>query len=229
MKKRTTPTRPRQVAFVHTGSHFHLATLQDPALVALDVADVYAPELRPGGLDEYDSVYVAARLHPAVRRRIAPMLVDFLSRDGARMYVDGENGVGEWLPGTTEIRRGTNFWAWRIGEDVGRRSVNTGHPFWRRLSARSVHWHYHGVLDHPAAAVPLVALEETPTTHPSADPWGLEYRAVPGHRNTVMYYDAATFPAELVVSTMDASYHHGAGFMPGASQLLYRMFRWLGE
>ena len=157
------------------------------------------------------------------------LLVDFLSRDGARMYVDGENAVGDWLPGTDEIRRGTNFWAWRVGEDVGRRSVNTDHPFWRRLSGRSVHWHYHGVLDHPAAATPLVALADPQSEHSAADPWGLEYRAIPGHRNTLMYYDEQTFPAELVVSTMDASYHHGSGFMPGASQLLYRMLRWLGE
>src|SRR5699024_4682647 len=58
-------------------------------------------------------------------------------------------------------------------------------------------------------------------------PWGLEYRAIPGHPNTLMYYDDATFAAQLVDSTMDASYHHGAGFMPGASQLLYRMLGWL--
>ncbi|NKY55528.1 hypothetical protein HGA15_04995 [Nocardia flavorosea] len=42
-----------------------------------------------------------------------------------------------------------------------------------------------------------------------------------------MYYDAGTFAAEVVVSTMDASYHHGSGFMPGATQLMYRMMHWL--
>lgn len=42
-----------------------------------------------------------------------------------------------------------------------------------------------------------------------------------------MYYDAGTFPAEVVVSTMDASFHHGSGFMPGATQLMYRMLHWL--
>jgi len=219
-----------RTAFIHTGSYFHLATLKDPAVIAMDIADVYAPELSPGGLDDFDAVYVAARLHPGVREAIAPILIDFLNRDGARMYIDGENGVGQWLPGTTETSRGTNFWAWRIGEDVGRRSVNQEHPMWQRLSQRSVHWHYHGVLDHPDAAVPLVALEDFDDgVDDSADPWGLEYRAIPGHRNTLMYYDESTFTAELVVSTMDASYHHGAGFMPGASQLLYRMFGWLRE
>lgn len=146
------------------------------------------------------------------------------------MYVDGENSVGEWLPGTQERVRGTNFWAWRIGEDVGRRSVNQDHFFWQFLRDDAVHWHYHGVLSHPDSAVPLVRLEES--TDPVVsdgpdDPWGTPYRAIPGHANTLMYYDAGTFPAEVVVSTMDASYHHGAGFMPGASQLVYRMLYWL--
>ena len=43
-----------------------------------------------------------------------------------------------------------------------------------------------------------------------------------------MYYDAGIFSAELVVSTTAPSCHHGADFMPGADQLLHRMFRWLG-
>lgn len=125
---------------------------------------------------------------------------------------------------------GPIFWAWRTGEDVGRRSVNQDHPFWQWLSERAVHWHYHGVLDHPDAAVALVKLEELAVEDEeqrNRDPWGQDYRAVPGHHNTLMYYDDNTFAGEVVVSTMDASYHHGAGFMPGASQLLYRMFHWL--
>ncbi|WP_280413963.1 hypothetical protein [Nocardia carnea] len=218
-----------RVAFVHTGSFFHLADLRDPAVRAMGPVDVYAPDLEPGGLDGFDAVYVAARLHPAVLARIAPILVGFLDTPGARMYIDGENTVGDWLPGTTETPRGTNFWAWRIGEDVGRRSVNREHPFWDGLADDAVHWHYHGVLTHPDTAVPLVRLEELPehANAESGDPWGTPYRAVPGHSNTLMYYDAGTFAAEVVVSTMDASYHHGSGFMPGATQLMYRMMHWL--
>lgn len=218
----------RRTALLHTGSFYHLATLEDPAVSAMDIEDAYAPELHTGDLDAFDSLYVAARLHPGVRAKIAPLIRTFLNREGTRVYIDGENAVGAWLPGTTEARRGTNFWAWRIGEDVGRRSVHQDHPFWQHLSQRAVHWHYHGVLDHPDAAVPLVVLEHiTDDGSASQDPWGLEYRAIPGHKNTLLYYDDATFAAELVVSTMDASYHHGAGFMPGASQLLYRMLGWL--
>lgn len=215
----------RRVAFVHTGAFYHLACLADPALIAHDVVDVYAPELEPGGLDEFDAVYVAARLHPDVLARIAPILIDALARPGVRVAVDGENRVGEWLPGTTEIVRGTNFWAWRVGEDVGRRSVNPAHPMWAFLSDRSVRWHYHGVLAPPAGAEALVVLE--PVGEERIDPWGTAYTALEGHPNVLMYHDAVTFPAEIVVSTMDAAYHHGSGFMPGATQLLYRQLRWL--
>nr|MDK8534707.1 hypothetical protein [Gleimia europaea] len=66
-------------------------------------------------------------------------------------------------------------------------------------------------------------------TGPGVDPWGGHYLALPDHPNMLLYHDNVTFPAELVVSTMDATYHHGAGFMPGATQLLYRMLEWLGD
>ncbi|WP_427868606.1 hypothetical protein [Leucobacter luti] len=219
----------RRIGFIHSGSHFQLACLNDPAVVALDVVDCYAPELDAKDLEGLDALFVSARLHPGVIPAIAPLVLDFLAGEGRRVYVDGENSVGEWLPGTGEEPRGTNFWGWRVGEDVGRRSVNRTHPFWDRLSERSVHWHYHGVLTHPSAAVPLVRLEEIEDPPQSIDPWGLPYRALPDHPNTLLYVDSATFVAEIVVSTMDAAFHHGSGFMPGATQLFYRMLRWLGE
>lgn len=219
-----------RIAYLHAGTFFDLANLRDPALRSLGISDVYAPDLTPSGLDDFDGVYVAARLHPKVITRIAPILLGFLAKPGARVYVDGENSVGTWLPGTTEILRGTNFWAWRVGEDVGRRSVNQDHPFWQYLAPDAVHWHYHAVLTHPHSAVPLVRLEslaEHAGQAPLADPWSNQYRAIAGHPNTLLYVDEGSFAADIVVSTMDASYHHGSGFMPGASQLMYRMMRWL--
>ena len=219
-----------KIAYLHAGTFFDLANLHDPALRALGIADVYAPELTAGALDGFDAVYVAARLHPAVIAKVSPLLLDFLEKPGARMYVDGENSVGEWLPGTTQTLRGTNFWAWRVGEDVGRRSVNQDHQFWQYLAADAVHWHYHGVLTHPHSAVPLVRLEslaEHAGQPPVEDPWSNQYRAIADHPNTLLYFDDGSFAADIVVSTMDASYHHGSGFMPGASQLMYRMMRWL--
>ncbi len=225
---------PRRIAFIHDGSFFHLATLKDPAVQAYDVHSVYAPEMTPHSLDGIDAVFIAARLHSDVVKEIAPFIVEFLGREGTKVYIDGENNVGDWLPGTTETHRGTNFWAWRIGEDVGRRSVNPEHYLWGFLEDRAVHWHYHGVLSAPESATALVVLTELPEgandgciSSTGTDPWGGHYKAIPGHPNILLYHDAETFKAEVVVSTMDCTYHHGSGFMPGATQLLYRMLRWL--
>lgn len=250
----------KKIAYVHTGSFFHLATAADPAVRARNVEAVYWPEYA-GDFTEFDSVFLAARCHRAVISRNAAKLVTFLDGAGRKLYVDGSSQVGEWLPGTNEVMRGTNFWAWRTGENLGRISVNKDHPLWQYLSEESVHWHYHAVLDPPATATPLVILEPVPAaesaagaqpdalaagataqsvatqsstaqpaaTPPGIDPWGHDYRAIPGHANALLYYDAGTFPAEIVVSTMDASYHHGSGFMPGATQLLYRMLDWLRD
>lgn len=218
----------KKTAFVHTGSFYHLATLKDPAVVARDLTEVYWPDYT-GNFSEFDSIYLAARSHPRVLEQKHDQLVNFLQQPGKKLYIDGCNQVSKWLPGTTEIPRGTNFWSWRTGEDLGRRSVNQTHPIWEYLSEEAVHWHYHGALTPPQGAVPLVRLEKVEPTGPGVDPWGGEYLAAPDSENVLLYFDEVTFPAQIIVSTMDASYHHGSGFMPGATQLLYRMLIWLAE
>lgn len=228
---RNHPDRPRKVAFIHSGSFFHLATLADPAVRALDLVEVYAPEMDADSLSGCDSVFLAARQHPDVLTATAPLILAALNNTGTKVYIDGENAVGSWLPGTSDIHRGTNFWAWRTGEDVGRRSVNPDHHMWNYLNDFAVHWHYHAVLAPPPGAVPLVTLEESGCGGSNAgpDPWGQDYLAVPDHPNVLLYHDAVTFPAEVLVSTMDSAYHHGSGFMPGASALLYRVLSWLRQ
>jgi hypothetical protein len=236
-----------KLAFVHTGSCYHLADLADPAVQAFDVADVYAPDLRPGGLDAFDAVFLACRQHPGVMGRIGPIIVDFLSQPGRRLVIGGENAIGAWLPEATEEQRGTNFWAWRTGEDLGRHSVNRDHPLWAYLSDESVHWHYHGVLVPPPGATALVVLEPVAGrlgdgagdgvgdgagdgagggAGGEADD-GADYLALPDHPNALLYHDDVSHAGELVAMTMDPSYHHGSGFMPGATQLLYRLLAWL--
>lgn len=224
----TSTTARTRIAVVHGGAPFHLADLADPAVRARDVVEVYAPQMTAHSLDNVTALYLAARQHPAVMRRIAPFVLDFLNRPGNRAVIDGENQVGTWLPGTTEERRGTAFWTWRTGEDLGRRSVRLDHPLWDYLNDEAVHWHYHAVLAPPPGAAALVVLEPVLGADPDRrDPWGLAYGALPDHPNALLYHDAVTFPAEVVVQTMDATYHHGAGFMPGATQLFYRLLDWL--
>lgn len=221
----------KTIAFIHSGSFFHLADLRDPALKAYDVRGVYAPEMHEHSLDGCDALFLGARQHPDIMNRIAPFVIEFMRRPGVKTYIDGENNVGAWLDGVEESHRGTNFWAWRTGENLGRTSVNKEHPVWGYLSEEAVHWHYHAVLNPPKGATPLVVLEvlEDHQDSDHLDPWGGHYLAIPGHQNVLLYHDSVSFPSEVIVSTMDCSYHHGAGFMPGATQLLYRMLRWLSS
>lgn len=226
-----------KIAFVHSAAFYHLACLADPAVKSYDVVDVHAMDLGAAGergdaaraaLADCDAVYVAARIHPKAMAAAAPALVGALQRPGLRMAIDGENAVGSWLPGTTEELRGINFWWWRTGEDVGLRTLNKEHPLWTDcLSEPAVRWHTHGVLAPPAGATPLAML--VPIGEDRTDPWAGTYTAIEGHPNIVLYHDEVTFPAEVLVSTMDAAYHHGQGFMPGATQLFYRKLRWISQ
>jgi hypothetical protein len=180
--------------------------------MSLDLVDLYAPELTSQALAQVDSLFVACRQHPAVMARNAPLVLEFLSRPGARVVIGGENRVSSWLPGAQEEPRPTNFWAWRTGEDPTRRPAGQGDPLWDYLDRSAVDWHHHGALTVPPGATALVTLEE-----------GIE------PPKAIIYRDPASFPAEVVVMTMDPTYHHGCGFMPGATQLLYRLLGWLGR
>ncbi|WP_257203215.1 hypothetical protein [Corynebacterium cystitidis] len=223
----------RTIAFVHTGSNYHLTTLADPALQAYDVADVYLPEYADNGGDfsEFDSIYIASRNHPTVMAERGALLAAALDRPDTKVFVDGVAEINAWLPGVHDEPRGCNFWGWRLGEDVGIRNCNEDHPMWRNyLSHRAMHWHYHGVLTPPAGAVPLLKLVELDEpTGPGVDPWGTSYPAIPGHDNVLAFYDNSTYAAEVIVTTLDASFHHGLGFMPGATQLMLRMLAWLND
>lgn len=200
------------LAFVHSGSYFHLADLADPAIAAFNPRPVYAPDMQPGELATADAVYLGCRQHPEVMARMAPEILAVLARPGTKVVIGGENQVGSWLPGVREEYRETVFWAWRTGQDTTRRLVHPEHAMWRHLNRAAVDWHHHGALYPPEGATPLVILNE-----------GAE------ETGCIIYHDAASFAGQVVVTTMDPSYHHGSYFMPGATQLLYRLLRWLAE
>lgn len=200
----------KKIGFIHAGSFYHLACLVDPALRAWNVQDCYAPELGDGELFGFDALLLADRQHPDTMKKLAPQLLDYLSLKGRRLYIGGENQVDRWLPGVRAEARETNYWSWRTGEDAGQRVRNADHFMWDYFSQESLVWHYHGVLFPPPGAVSLAGLEE-----------GLD------NEGSLLYYDGQSHQAELVATTMDPTYHHGSGFMIGATQLLYRVVRWL--
>jgi len=198
-----------RIAFLYGGSHAQLATLADPALAPYRMRPVH---LRTGGLgdlDDADVVVVADRLRPDLLTQWTETIIGCVDR-GATVLIFGENNVGQWLPGVREQSRPTVFWWWRTGEDHRLRRRAPEHPAWEFFSERSVIWHYHGVLEPAPGAVSLVDLH---TEDGSRD-------------GSILYIDELTTAGRLLVTTMDPVYHHGSGFMPGATQLLYSALYW---
>lgn len=201
------PRMPR-IALAHTGTSSQLATLRDPALAPYRIADAYLPTLEPGALDEVDVLIVADRSHP---ERLREHAADFLAvaERGGVLVVFGENQVQDWLPGVLWHAVPTNFWWWRTGEDHGMRQRSPLDPIWPYFSDRAVIWHHHGALTPPSGAVPLIDLEYN------------------GERvGVTAYVDRESTQGIVFATTMDPCFHHGAGFMPGATQLLYQTLRW---
>ena len=204
-------TCPATVAMLHCGSHAQLATLADPALGPLDVRAVHARTGTAADLDGVDVVVVADRIRPDLLRPWAPALVG-RAEAGATLVVLGENDVS-WLPGARMEPRPTIFWWWRTGEDSRIRPRRGDHPATAWFSDRALVWHYHGVLTPPEGAVSLVDLQ---TEDGRTD-------------GSLLYVDEVSTAGRLLVTTMDPVYHHGSGFMPGATQLLYAALRWATE
>lgn len=202
-------TRPATVAMLHCGSYAQLATLADPALAPLGVRPVHARSGASADLADADVVVVADRIRPDLLRPWAPALVA-RAEAGATLVVLGENDVGSWLPGAREQARPTIFWWWRTGEDSRIRPRRGDHPAGEWFADRALVWHYHGVLTPPHGAVSLVDL----------------HTGDGGVDGSLLYVDEVSTAGRILVTTMDPVYHHGSGFMPGATQLLYSALRW---
>lgn len=202
----------KKVGFLHMANYWQQATWQDPAVRAFDLVDLYAPEVDVQDIAALDSLYVCSTQIPRWNEKVQKPIQEFLQVSGHKIFFEEGNNLEE-LIGVKEEERPTEFWLWRTGEDTKRRSTNKDHFMWQYYNDESFHWHHHSVAFPPEGATPLVYLEED-----GVDPAGI-----------LVYYDNVSFPAEIVVTGLDATFHHGSGFMPGATQLLYRSLRWLSD
>ena len=202
-------TAPR-IGLLHCGTFPPLRTLADPALQPYRLESVHLPDADPSILAGLDVMIVGDRLHEGQLARFAPAIRAALQDPRKTVIVLGENKVEQWLPGVGYTFRPTVFWTWRTGEDNGTRLRVPADPMWEYFTPRAVSWHHHGLLHPPAGARSPVVMEEN----------GVEIGAL-------LYVDEVNQPARLLVTTMDPVYHHGSGFMPGASQLLYSLLRWV--
>ena len=197
------------VALLHGGSHAQLATLADPALAQYRLRALHVRTAAPEELTDSDVIVVSDRLRPDLLGPWTAGILAALDR-GATVVVFGENPVQGWVPGVRQQSRPTVFWWWRTGEDHRLRTRAPDHPAWGFFADRAVIWHYHGVLEPPPGAVSLVDLH---TEDGARD-------------GSILYLDEQSTPGRLLVTTMDPVYHHGSGFMPGATQLLYSALYW---
>lgn len=199
-----------RIGLLHCGTYPALAALQDPALRANEVEGVYLPDAEPETILDYDVIIVSDRL-PGVQRRIVETTSERIMQDPSKtLVVLGQNDVQEWIPDVGFTFRRPVFWKWRTGEDTGTRARSTDHPFWDFFDLDALSWHNHGLLQTPPGATSLVVVEED------------------GHeQGTVVFLDEVNQPARLLVTTMDPVYHHGSGFMPGATRMLYGLLRWV--
>ncbi|WP_210244100.1 hypothetical protein [Arthrobacter yangruifuii] len=207
------PRRPGaapRIGLLHCGAFQPLRTLADPALAPYRIEPVYLPEADPAQLADLDVLIVGDRLHQGQLARFVPAILAALQDPGKTVIVLGENKVEQWLPGIGYSFRPTVFWMWRTGEDNGTRLRLPEDPLWEFFTPWSVSWHHHGLLHPRPGARSLVVMEED----------GAE-------SGSLLYMDEVNQPARLLVTTMDPVYHHGSGFMPGASQLLYSLLRWV--
>ncbi|MCQ1951260.1 hypothetical protein NNX28_15175 [Arthrobacter sp. zg-Y859] len=199
-----------RIGLLHCGTFPPLRTLADPALAPYRLESVYLPDADPAVLADLDVVIVSDRLHQGQLARFVPAILAALQDPAKTVIVLGENKVEQWLPGVGYSFRPTVFWMWRTGEDNGTRLRLPEDPMWEFLTRWSVSWHHHGLLHPRPGARSLVVMEED----------GAE-------SGSLLYVDEVNQPARLLVTTMDPVYHHGSGFMPGASQLLYSLLRWV--
>lgn len=208
---------------LHGGTAFQLAALRDPALAGyrirpVHIRDTPAAQEVLAGLGGPDTVVVADRLRPDQLRPLGDDILAVRQRGGT-VVVFGINDVGSWLPGYREEERPTVFWWWRTGEDSLLRRRVPDNPIWDEFPERAVIWHYHAVLHGPDTAVSLVdkLVGDNPVFPGEADENRVD--------GSVLLVDDSG-PGRLLVTSMDPVYHHGSGFMPGATQLLYACVRW---
>lgn len=229
-----------EIAFLHGGSSSQLATLADLRDEGFAVREVYLPDLLRGldSLHGVSRLFVADRLHPRLWARAAPQAVA-VARRGGIVFLSGENSV-EQIPGFSATPTPTNYWWWKHGEDphISIRPISpvpaaqepaAGQPGAREpasmagdslagrlraeLSDRALRWHHHAVLDEIPASAQVFVTHESPREN--------------GPRGALLVLDASASGGTLVITTMDPVYHHGARFMPGASELLRGVMRWM--
>jgi hypothetical protein len=196
-----------KLAALDGGTYFHKRALHGERFGGYFDALIDIRELATANLAAYDVLIVTDRTHPGKLREAQARLHGFLAKGGT-LVVMGETQPHTWLPYVKWHYRPTNFWWWREpGADSGLVASAPAHPLFRYITLADATWHYHGVLEAPAGATPLIELKN--------------------QTGCLLYEDRVSTDGALVVTTLDPFYHYGSYFMPVTERFLEGFLAWI--
>lgn len=200
----------RGLAAVYGGnSHHHRALTMPKYAEHLSGGMIYLPELAETDLTGYDGLIIPERIHRGHLKAAAPRILELLEAGGTVVALSGGEPFADFLPGISWSHRPTNYWWWlEEGADMGLTTPHPEHSFFEHLELGDCTWHYHGVVQPPEGAQPLVNL-----------PTG----------ETLLYVDEVTTPGTMVVATLDPMSHYGAYFMPATERFLDGFMPWIAR
>lgn len=196
-----------RLASLYGGSAPQRRTLRESEYARYVDDVVHVRDLPDTDLSEFDRLLVPSRLHIESLHAGAETVRSFLD-DGGDAAILGAQ-PDPWLPEIEWTHRPTNFWWWLEPEgDSGLRFPRPDHPFFESVPPTDCTWHFHGSFDAPEGADVLVTDDEG---------------------GAVLYLDCQTRTGNLVVTTLDPTYHYGSYFMPATDRFLSGFLPWFRD
>ena len=154
---------------------------------------------------EYDTIILQEHLCLLHLKRYCSQLIKFLER-GRRLVIMGEV-MDHWFPGIMWENSEVNFSWWvKKDGDLPLIQKNKSHEIYNYINFPDLKWHYHGTFCPPKGAI---SLAETP------------------EGKSIFYIDSVSYNGELIVTSVDPTYHIGLGFITQAKPFLHGLAKYL--
>ena len=154
---------------------------------------------------EYDTIIVQEHISVFHLKRYRSRLIQFL-KSGKRLIIMGEV-IDGWLPHIEWETSEVNF-SWWVKKDGDLPLIqrNSSHEIYQYIHFPDLKWHYHGTFHPPQGAV---SLAETP------------------EGKSIFYIDRVSYRGELIVTSVDPTYHIGLGFITQAKPFLHGLAKYI--
>lgn len=162
-------------------------------------------QLHMYNLESFDTLILQEHLSLTLLKRYQSHFIHFL-QSGKRLVILGEV-IDTWLPGIKWENCPVNFSWWvQKGGDLPLIQKNEQHPIYQFIHFPDIKWHYHGTFTLPNGAISL-----------AEDPEG----------KSIFYIDSTTYAGELIVTSVDPTFHIGLGFITQAKPFLHGLANYL--